>query len=57
MLSPIIAHETESGFVWWDEALMFALPIVLAVLAVLWIARRSGADQSDDDSSAPSHRE
>jgi hypothetical protein len=36
---------------------MFAIPIVLAVLAVLWIARRSGADQSDDDSSAPSHRE
>jgi len=57
MLSPIIAHETGSGFVWWDEALMFAIPIVLAVLAVLWIARRSGADQSDDDSSAPSHRE
>jgi hypothetical protein len=56
MLLPIIAHETESGFVWWDEALMFAIPVVLAVLAVLWIARRSGADQNDDNSSAPSHR-
>jgi hypothetical protein len=50
MLSPlpIIAHETESGLVWWDEALLFAIPVTLGVLAVLWIARRSGADQGDD---------
>lgn len=47
-LAPIIAHEAESGFLWWDEALMFAIPIVVGVLAVLWIARRSNG--SDDDS-------
>lgn len=56
-LTLIIAHETESGFVWWDEALMFALPIALAVLGVLWLARRSRADHADDESSAPPHRE
>lgn len=47
-LALIIAHEAESGFPWWDEALMFAIPIALGVLAVLWIARRS--NRSDDDS-------
>jgi hypothetical protein len=47
-LAPIIAHETESGFVWWDEALMFAVPIAAAVLLVVWIARRR-SDRSDED--------
>lgn len=41
-------HETDSGYVWWDEALLFALPIVLAVALVLWIARRARSRGEDD---------
>ena len=47
MWTPIIAHETESGFVWWDEALMFALPVVVVILIVLRLARRP--NRSEDD--------
>lgn len=49
MLTPIIAHETDSGYVWWDEALMFAIPVVVAVLVVLWLARRSRSRVGEDD--------
>jgi len=47
----IVAHESENGFVWWDEALMFLLPIALGVMGVLLIARRarSKSDQEDDE--------
>ena len=48
-LVPIIAHETESGFVWWDEALMFAVPIVVAILIVVWIARRGSGRREDEE--------
>lgn len=48
-LTPIIAHETDGGFVWWDEALLFALPVIVAILAVLWIARRARSSESEDD--------
>jgi hypothetical protein len=47
ILAPIISHEAEGGFLWWDVALMFAIPIVLGVLVVLWITRRS--NRSDDE--------
>ncbi len=45
----LMLHETDSGFVWWDEALIFAVPIVIAVATVLWLARRSRVDQSEED--------
>jgi len=48
MLTPISAHEAESGFVWWDEALLFAVSIVLGILGVMLIARRSRADDIED---------
>ena len=34
---------------WWDEVLLFAVPIVIAVLVVGWIALRSRAGSSDED--------
>ena len=43
----VFFHETESGYVWWDEALLFLVPIVLAVALVWWAARR-GRSQDDD---------
>jgi hypothetical protein len=46
---PIIAHEIDSGFVWWDEAVMFAVPIVLGILGVLSIARRARTEDIEDD--------
>ena len=45
----IIAHETEGGYVWWDEALYLIVPIVIAVAIVLWLARRSSSDRDEDD--------
>lgn len=48
-LALIVAHETEGGFVWWDEALMFLLPIALAILFLVLIARRGRDDRPDDD--------
>lgn len=45
----IVAHETDGGYVWWDEALMFLLPIALGILAVVLIARRGRDDRQDDD--------
>ncbi len=44
----IAFHETESGYVWWDEALRFAIPIIVAVALVLWMARRARSDGEDD---------
>ena len=48
-LAPAIAHESARGFAWWDEALMVAIPIAVAVLVVLWIARRGRAGSTDED--------
>ena len=48
-LAPVIAHETASGFAWWDEALMVAIPVAVAVLVVWWIARRGRVGSTDED--------
>ena len=49
---PILAHQ--GG---WDEALLFAVPIVIALLAVRWAERRAkrrkGSAEDHDDSAPP----
>jgi hypothetical protein len=44
----LIAHQ--GG---WDEILMFAVPVVLAVVAVRWVERRSKRAPNDTADSHP----
>lgn len=43
-LVPIVGHQ--GG---WDEVLMFAIPIVLAIVAIRLIDRRSRRREEDED--------
>jgi hypothetical protein len=44
--TPILAH---GSLGWWDELIIFAVPVLVAILVVVWIAGRSGSKRAEDD--------